>query len=689
MLADDNRDRVATSIIADLLATATSRSAQRGSISVVIPVYGSPVETLTCLRSLFGSENSTDFRVIVVDDGSPDALTRDSLDKLAEAKIVSLIRHSANQGFPAACNSGFGAGGTDDIVILNSDVTLTGDWLDRMVAHIATDNRIATLTPMTCDDSFTSYPTPFQSSSFKQYPLDLIDAVAKGSSESAVDAPTGVGYCMYITREILDEVGGFDTMAFKQGYGEENDFCQKAVARGYRNLVTPNIFVRHEGGVSFGKSKSARIARAIAVVERLHPGYQERVFEFIRHDPLASIRKSLDIGLLNTVYPQGAELIVTHNLGGGTERAVREHANALADQGICPLVLRADQSDPSGFSVVLRHALDSVGNNLGEYDLRMDSASLAQVLNLLRVRRASIHHLIDFNWFAPEILLTFFQQHSINYDVVLHDYFLICPRVNLTDGTGRYCGGVNVATCQSCVINFASRSGDRPAIIPWHQRAARILAGATAVFAPSLDTMARFSELDLGSKIQYLPHVTRESPLTRDGRRSIPLGGGAQTGERDRNVLILGAISVEKGAQVLLDVALLAETQGEKLHFHILGCTARDTELSALTNVTIHGTYEEDDLQTLVHEVAPDLVWFPGLWPETFSYTLSAVIESRVCPALSFDIGAISNRIVSEGLGWTVPLSNGLDASMALRDVKFFSSPIRYRAWAAASRLRG
>lgn len=682
MPADDNRDGVAASIIADLLATTTSRNSQRGSISVVIPVYGSPVETLTCLRSLFDSENATDFRVIVVDDGSPDALTRDSLDKLAKAKILSLVRHSVNQGFPAACNSGFAASGTDDVVILNSDVTLSGDWLDRMVAHIATDNRIATLTPMTCDDSFTSYPTPFQSSSFERYPLELIDAVAKNSPESAVDTPTGVGYCMYITREILDEVGGFDTTAFKQGYGEENDFCQKAVARGYRNLVTPNIFVRHEGGVTFGKSKSTRIARAINVVEMLHPGYQERIFEFIRHDPLASIRKSLDIGLLNTVYPEGAELIVTHNLGGGTERAVREHANALADQGICPLILRADQTDPSGYTVILRHALDSVGNNLGTYDLRLDSAALGQVLHRLRVREASVHHLIDFNWFAPEILLTFFHEHSITYDVLLHDYFLICPRVNLTDGTGRYCGGVNVATCQSCVINFTSHAGDRPAIIPWHERAARILRGAKAVFAPSLDTMARFDEMGFGAKIHYRPHVTRELSMARDGRRSISLGVTAQMSERNRNILIIGAISVEKGAQLLLEVARLAESQREGLHFHVLGFSAHDAELSALTNVTIHGTYEEDQLQALIREVAPDLFWFPGMLPETFSYTLSAVIESRVCPALSFDIGAIGYRIVSEGLGWTVPLSNGLDTATTLRDVKFFSSPIRHRAWA-------
>jgi len=688
LAADDNRDSVASAMLAELLATPTSRSDQRGSISVVIPVYGSPIETLGCLRSLFASTNSTDFRVIVVDDASPDALTRDCLDKLAEAKIVSLVRHRVNKGFPAACNTGFAASGTDDVVILNSDVTLNGDWLDRMVAYISSDDRIATLTPMTCDDSFTSYPTAFVSSSFERYPLDVIDAVASESTETAVVTPTGVGYCMYITREALDQLGGFDEKAFKRGYGEENDFCQKAVAQGYRNLVTPNIFVKHEGGVSFGTSKAERIQRAMTVVERLHPGYCERVSAFIQSDPLAAIRKALDIGLLNATYPNGAELIVTHNLGGGTERAILEHAHVLAGRGICPLVLRTDQRDTSGFRVVLRHALDTVGDNLGDYDLRTDAESLAHILGQFRVHKASVQHLIDFNWFAPDLLLDFFGQQSITYDLVLHDFFLICPRVNMTDGTGRYCGGVEVATCQSCVITFKSRSSDSPAIIPWHQRAQRIIAGATAVFAPSLDTVERFNQLDLGARIQYRPHLTREASLDRDGRRPLPLAAGGLTKDRVRKVLIIGAISFEKGARLLIDVARLADSRKELLHFHVLGYTYADDEIALLKNVYIHGQYEENDLQDLVRELAPDLVWFPGLWPETFSYTLNSVIESRICPALGFDIGAIGRRIVSEGLGWVVPPQNGLDAEATLRDVKFYSSPNRHRAWvASANRL--
>jgi GT2 family glycosyltransferase len=40
------------------------------------------------------------------------------------------------------------------------------------------------------------------------------------------------GFCMYIKRACLRDVGVFDTEVFRRGYGEENDFCLRAARRG-------------------------------------------------------------------------------------------------------------------------------------------------------------------------------------------------------------------------------------------------------------------------------------------------------------------------------------------------------------------------------------------------------------------------------------------------------------------------
>ena len=48
---------------------------------------------------------------------------------------------------------------------------------------------------------------------------------------------TGVGFCLYIRRQLIESVGAFDPV-FGLGYGEENDFCMRATRAGFRNVLS-------------------------------------------------------------------------------------------------------------------------------------------------------------------------------------------------------------------------------------------------------------------------------------------------------------------------------------------------------------------------------------------------------------------------------------------------------------------
>lgn len=55
-----------------------------------------------------------------------------------------------------------------------------------------------------------------------------------------------------------------------------------------------------------------------------------------------------------------------------------------------------------------------------------------------------------------------------------------------------------------------------------------------------------------------------------------------------------------------------------------------------------------------------DFFWFPGVWPETYSYTLS--IPIRLCiPCLTSDLGAIASRLHTHHWGETYPWEAGAD----------------------------
>src|SRR5262249_38069013 len=86
--------------------------------------------------------------------------------------------------------------------------------------------------------------------------------------------------------------------SFGRGYGEENDFCMRAAARGWRHLAAANVFVWHWGGRSFGAEPRQRLAQAMRTLRRPHPDYHPRVAGVIARDPLAPARRALDLARL-------------------------------------------------------------------------------------------------------------------------------------------------------------------------------------------------------------------------------------------------------------------------------------------------------------------------------------------------------------------------------------------------------
>ena len=123
-----------------------------------------------------------------------------------------------------------------DVVLLNSDTEVPLGWLRRLTAQAYAHPRIATVSPLSNNATICSYPgnagglIPFE------HTLDEIDQACRTVNAGRwVDAPTTVGFCMYIRRKALREVGAFDAERFNVGYGEENDFCLRATALGWRH----------------------------------------------------------------------------------------------------------------------------------------------------------------------------------------------------------------------------------------------------------------------------------------------------------------------------------------------------------------------------------------------------------------------------------------------------------------------
>jgi len=139
-------------------------------------------------------------------------------------------------------------------------------------------------------------------------------------------------------------------------------------------------------------------------------------------------------------------------------------------------------------------------------------------------------------------------------------------------------------------------------------------------------------------------------------------------------VLVPGVLNEQKGARVLFSVAEAARRRKLPLEFRIVGF-AREAALARRAGIRSTGRFEPGDAdRALARQArAPCLVWLPSVAPETWSATLSSALRLGLFP-VSFDLGALAERIEGAGQGATLPLAladdpDGLaDALLALRD---------------------
>lgn len=260
---------------------------------VIVPVFNAFELLGACLDSIARTVPH-DTGVLVIDDASTDVRVKPLLQSWVEqAKPYRrLVLQAENRGFVATANHGMRLA-EKDLVLLNSDTEVTTGWLQNLAACLDSDDSIATATPWSNNGEIVSIPGFCQPN---PVPEDA-DAVATGIKTCAdplyPDMPTAVGFCMAVSKRAIERIGLFDEVAFGRGYGEENDFCQRAEQAGMRNVLCDDTYVVHHGGASFGplglKPNETSMQRLLAK----HPEYLDKVMKFIDADPFAPRRRQI------------------------------------------------------------------------------------------------------------------------------------------------------------------------------------------------------------------------------------------------------------------------------------------------------------------------------------------------------------------------------------------------------------
>jgi GT2 family glycosyltransferase len=637
----NDRPALALAALARPAAARPQAAPPRGVVDIIVPVYRGLAETRDCIESVLGSGGRVATRLRLYNDASPEPEVTAYLRSLAARHPdVVVVENEANLGFVGTVNRAMRASlSADDciaVLLLNSDTVVAGDWVDRMLAHVADVADVASVTAMSNNATICSYPLLGENEMPPGLSVADVDAAAGlANAGQSVEIPTGVGFCMLITRPALEAVGLFDEEAFGKGYGEENDFCMRAIAAGYRHLLALDVFVQHVGEVSFAAiSKPGKLVAERVISER-YPHYAELVSNWVQRDPSRAARLRLTFAL----WRQDAapvHALITHDLGGGTERQVQRVADRLGASGHV-VVIRPVHGRPT--RVRLEDKNEFAGFTV-EVDVE-DGAGFATLLHAMGVGSVQIHHLLGHG----ELIRDGLARSDIGHEFFVHDYFSLCPQVTLTTIRGTYCGEPNAAGCDACIRERPSHGAAD--IRNWRIANEWAVRGATAVQAPSEDTAQRI-ERYFGVK----PEVRRHEALAP--QRGRPLLQRAANARRPIRIALLGVLASHKGRELVFETSLAAQRRRLPLTFHLIGDPQGDVPAAVAARLTWTGWYEESRLPELIAEAAPDLFLFASQAPETYSFTLTAAMATGL-PIVATALGAFPERLRDYGPGRVVP----------------------------------
>jgi GT2 family glycosyltransferase len=286
-------------------------------LSIIILCWNDLEVIVNCLQSIYDSTHSTEFEVIVSDNGSVDGSVECIRKRFPQ---VHVIENGTNLRFAKANNIGIRVSKGEYILILNPDTIIHDGTLDKLVMFA---DQHAEAGAFGCrvlnpDGTYQVSGRPFVSlrgeliAALRLRPLGyfsdwfLSDSYTgwKGETRRMVDWHSG---CFILIRgDLLKRLGGFDEQFFY--YYEDMDLCRRIWESSYAIIYTPEVTITHLGGRSTRRSPLAfQLDSQITRYRYFYKYFGERGAWGCRRVSLVSlILRRLGYGLFQLVSPSDA-----------------------------------------------------------------------------------------------------------------------------------------------------------------------------------------------------------------------------------------------------------------------------------------------------------------------------------------------------------------------------------------------
>jgi GT2 family glycosyltransferase/pyruvate-formate lyase-activating enzyme len=217
-------------------------------VSIIILTFNQLEHTKRCLVSV-EEYTPEPHELIIVDNGSTDG-TPDYLREYAnDRNNVRVILNRENLGFAAGNNQGLALAKGNYLLLLNNDTVVTEGWLARMLSVFKRYPEVGIVGPVS---NYVSGPQQVKGASYSNLKKmhHFANQWSAAHTGQTMEFYRVVGFCLLAKREVVDQIGGLDEQ-FGSGNFEDDDFCFRAAACGYKARIAQDAFVHHAGSQTF------------------------------------------------------------------------------------------------------------------------------------------------------------------------------------------------------------------------------------------------------------------------------------------------------------------------------------------------------------------------------------------------------------------------------------------------------
>lgn len=365
----------------------------------------------------------------------------------------------------------------------------------------------------------------------------------------------------------------------------------------------------------------------------------EKIARIYKGLPKTTLQKPSDLAsTLKSRERRNVLIMIDHDLGGGANHYRERLIDSVVKEGRTVLILSYHLATLA-HTVIVRNERIKMRYAIPSREFFTDAIKALRVKDIVYNTAVSLAWPLEIPWLLTGLKKT----TQARLEVLVHDFYIACPSHFLLNHEGRFCNIPDASVCADCLSKnkhgFVSLFVGRD-IGKWRQSWGALVYIADSIVAfsrNSADLLRKaYPKIDV-ERMSITPHqVEYLKDLVPNIKNTAELCIG-----------VVGHIGFHKGAFLIKALAHEIKKRRLRIKIVVIGTIDSVCDPDVLRQT---GEYKHEQLSSLIEASGVNVMLFPSICPETFSFVVQELTDMEL-PVASFSLGAPAERLASYSKG--------------------------------------